>query len=208
MRRSPHQFTGIGSMSPVLWVARNYAVLDGPTFPVVAEGEEEPNDTFVEQLRGAAGAAVKELVDRGVTDPGRVSVGGHSYGAFMAANLLAHCPDLFAAGGRVPAGGVGQLWGSGWHVRVDPCGPCLLGRHRPGLVILSRACVYSDRGHAAHALTTVSCCMQASVVARPLLAVDSLAASRSFVLLLPCDRLLYWLLPPLCCHRHCPQRGL
>jgi len=97
MRRSPHQFTGIGSMSPTLWVARGYAVLDGPTFPIVAEGEEEPNDTFVQQLTESARAAVNELVKRGVTDPKRVSVGGHSYGAFMAANLLAHCPDLFAA---------------------------------------------------------------------------------------------------------------
>lgn len=39
----------------------------------------------------------QELVSKGVTDPARVSVGGHSYGAFMAANLVAHCPQLFAA---------------------------------------------------------------------------------------------------------------
>jgi len=32
-----------------------------------------------------------------VTDPKRVGVGGHSYGAFMTANLLAHS-DLFRAG--------------------------------------------------------------------------------------------------------------
>lgn len=98
MRRSPHQFSGIGSLSPTLWLARGYAVLDGPSIPVVAEGDEEPNDTYVEQLTASAEAAVKELVSRGVTDPARVSVGGHSYGAFMAANLLAHCPELFAAG--------------------------------------------------------------------------------------------------------------
>eukprot|EP00879_Flechtneria_rotunda_P026301 GHRR01028036.1.p1 GENE.GHRR01028036.1~~GHRR01028036.1.p1 ORF type:complete len:835 (+),score=219.07 GHRR01028036.1:164-2668(+) len=97
MRRSPHQFSGIGSLSPTLWLARGYAVLDGPTFPIVAEGDEEPNDTYVEQLTASAEAAVKELVAKGVTDPARVSVGGHSYGAFMAANLLAHCPQLFAA---------------------------------------------------------------------------------------------------------------
>lgn len=97
MRRSPHQFTGIGSLSPTLWLARGYAVLDGPGFPIVAEGDEEPNDTYVEQLTASAEAAVKELVSRGVTDPARVSVGGHSYGAFMAANLVAHCPQLFAA---------------------------------------------------------------------------------------------------------------
>ena len=33
----------------------------------------------------------------GVADGERVGVGGHSYGAFMTANLLAHC-DLFDAG--------------------------------------------------------------------------------------------------------------
>lgn len=115
MRRSPHQFTSIGSTSPTLWLTRGYAVLDGPTLPIVADVQEgegegakdgaspaapapEPNDTFVEQLTAGARAAVEEVVRRGVADPARVSVGGHSYGAFMAANLLAHAPDLFAAG--------------------------------------------------------------------------------------------------------------
>ena len=56
----------------------------------------EPNDTYVEQLVAGARAAVEEVVRRGVTDPRRVAVGGHSYGAFMASNLLAHAPDLFA----------------------------------------------------------------------------------------------------------------
>jgi len=95
MRRSPHQFASIGGTAPTLWVARGYAVLDGPTLPIVAEGEEEPNDTFLEQLVGGAKAAVDECVKRGVVDPARVSVGGHSYGAFMAANLLAHS-DIFS----------------------------------------------------------------------------------------------------------------
>ncbi|GLC33333.1 hypothetical protein PLESTB_000344900 [Pleodorina starrii] len=118
MRRSPHQFTSIGSTSPTLWLTRGYAVLDGPTLPIVADVQEEeaagagagaggdsngskppePNDTFVEQLTDGARAAVQEVVRRGVADPARVSVGGHSYGAFMTANLVAHAPDLFAAG--------------------------------------------------------------------------------------------------------------
>jgi dipeptidyl aminopeptidase/acylaminoacyl peptidase len=37
------------------------------------------------------------VVRRGVAERGRIAIGGHSYGAFMAANLLAHS-DLFAAG--------------------------------------------------------------------------------------------------------------
>ncbi|GAB4818840.1 hypothetical protein N2152v2_005886 [Parachlorella kessleri] len=98
LRRSPYQFSGISSSGPLLWLARKYAVLDGPTFPIIAEGDEEPNDTYVEQLTSSARAAVEELERRGVADIGRIAVGGHSYGAFMAANLLAHAPELFACG--------------------------------------------------------------------------------------------------------------
>ncbi|CAL5225819.1 g8598 [Coccomyxa viridis] len=101
LRKSPHQFSGIGSQSPLLWLTRGYAVLDGPTMPIVAEGDDdkaEPNDTYVPQLVASARAAVQEADRRGVVDTSKVAVGGHSYGAFMAANLLAHAPDLFACG--------------------------------------------------------------------------------------------------------------
>jgi dipeptidyl aminopeptidase/acylaminoacyl peptidase len=65
--------------------------------PIIGEGEEEPNDTFVAQLVACAQAAVDEAVRRGVGDAERMAIGGHSYGAFMVANLLAHS-DLFRAG--------------------------------------------------------------------------------------------------------------
>jgi dipeptidyl aminopeptidase/acylaminoacyl peptidase len=94
---SPHRFVRVTYWSPMLWLARGYAVLDDPAMPIVGEGDEEPNDTFVEQLVSSARAAVDEVVRRGVTDPQRIAIGGHSYGAFMTANLLAHS-DLFAAG--------------------------------------------------------------------------------------------------------------
>jgi dipeptidyl aminopeptidase/acylaminoacyl peptidase len=81
MRDSPFRFTGIGSSSPLLHLARGYAVLDGPTMPIIGEGEAEPNDTYVEQLTASARAAVAEVVRRGVADPKRIAVGGHSYGA-------------------------------------------------------------------------------------------------------------------------------
>eukprot|EP00959_Pyramimonas_sp_CCMP1952_P112956 2361175-Pyramimonas_sp.AAC.1 len=63
--------------------------------PIIGEGDAEPNDTYVEQLTSSARAAVEEVVRRGVADPTRIAVGGHSYGAFMAANLLAYAPELF-----------------------------------------------------------------------------------------------------------------
>lgn len=132
MRRSPHEFSGVGSSSPLLFLTRGYAVLDGPTFPIVAEEkkenkngaseegkaaedrarngnaekkeeeeekkEAEPNDTYVEQLVASAEAAVAEVIRLGVAHPAKVAVGGHSYGAFTTANLLAHAGHLFAAG--------------------------------------------------------------------------------------------------------------
>ncbi|MGK2857189.1 MAG: prolyl oligopeptidase family serine peptidase [Thermoanaerobaculia bacterium] len=94
---SPHQFTYLYWGSPVFWAARGYAVLEGAQFPIVGQGTEEPNDTYIEQLVMDARAAIKAVDDRGVVDPKRVGVIGHSYGAFMVVNLLAHS-DLFAAG--------------------------------------------------------------------------------------------------------------
>lgn len=83
--------------SPIYWVTRGYAVLDDAAFPIVGEGDNEPNDTFIEQLVANGKAAIDAVNELGYIDPDRVAVGGHSYGAFMTANLLSHC-DLFAAG--------------------------------------------------------------------------------------------------------------
>lgn len=94
---SPHRFVRVTYWSPTVWLLRGYAVLEGPTMPIVGEAEEEPNDTFRTQLVASAKAAVDEVVRRGVADPERICIGGHSYGAFMTGNLLAHS-DLFRAG--------------------------------------------------------------------------------------------------------------
>jgi dipeptidyl aminopeptidase/acylaminoacyl peptidase len=94
---SPYDFDRINHWSPMIFLALGYAVLDGPTMPIIGEGDEEPNDTYVQQLVASAQAAADEVVRRGVTKPGMIAIGGHSYGAFMTANLLAHS-DIFAAG--------------------------------------------------------------------------------------------------------------
>jgi dipeptidyl aminopeptidase/acylaminoacyl peptidase len=95
--QNPNEFTYPSWGSPIYWVTRGYAVLDDAAFPIIGEGDEEPNDSFRTQLVANARAAI-EAVDRmGYIDPKRVAVGGHSYGAFMVANLLSHS-DLFAAG--------------------------------------------------------------------------------------------------------------
>lgn len=97
MRGSPYRFSRISYWSSAIWLAMGYAVLDDPAMPIIGEGEKEPNDTYVKQLVASAKAAVDEVVRRGVAEEGRIAIGGHSYGAFMTANLLAHS-DLFAAG--------------------------------------------------------------------------------------------------------------
>jgi dipeptidyl aminopeptidase/acylaminoacyl peptidase len=94
---SPYSYTRVGATSPVMLATQGYAVLSNASFPIVGEDDKEPNDTFVEQLVANAEAAIDYLVEKGVTDPERVAVSGHSYGAFMTANLLAHS-NLFAAG--------------------------------------------------------------------------------------------------------------
>jgi dipeptidyl aminopeptidase/acylaminoacyl peptidase len=94
---SPYRFTRVGWYSPMLYLTLGYAVLDDPTMPIIGEGDVESNDTFIEQLVMSAQAAVDMVVARGVGDRDRMAIGGHSYGAFMAANLLAHS-DLFRLG--------------------------------------------------------------------------------------------------------------
>ncbi len=83
--------------SAIYWVNRGYVVLDGAAFPIVGEGDEQPNDDFRNQLVSNAKAAIDAVDDMGYIDRDKVAVGGHSYGAFMTANLLSHS-NLFAAG--------------------------------------------------------------------------------------------------------------
>ena len=94
---SPYTFTRISASSALVMATQGYAILNNTSFPIIGEGDEEPNDNFVKQLVANAKAAIDKAAEIGVTDPKRVGVGGHSYGAFMTANLLAHS-DLFAAG--------------------------------------------------------------------------------------------------------------
>ncbi len=96
VRGSTDRFTFYRGTSQLFFVTQGYAVLDNATMPVVGD-PKTVNDTFVTQIVANAQAAIDALDKMGVGDPKRVGVGGHSYGAFMTANLLAHC-DLFAAG--------------------------------------------------------------------------------------------------------------
>jgi dipeptidyl aminopeptidase/acylaminoacyl peptidase len=97
VKGSPYRFTRLAFRSPVYWVTRGYAILDQADMPIVGVGTAEPNDTFLAQIEDNATALINYVVDMGVADRNRIAVGGHSYGAFMTANLLAHT-KLFAAG--------------------------------------------------------------------------------------------------------------
>ncbi|MES3021861.1 MAG: prolyl oligopeptidase family serine peptidase [Pseudomonadota bacterium] len=94
---SPHRFNAVSYWGPAVMLAMGYAVLDNPSMPIVGAGEAEPNDSYLPQLVANAEAAVNEVVRRGVAERHRIAIGGHSYGAFMTGNLLAHT-RLFKAG--------------------------------------------------------------------------------------------------------------
>ena len=93
---SQYRFTTIGGMSQLWLVTQGYAVLDNATMPVVGD-PETMNNTYIEQISASAQAAIDKAAEMGISDPNRFGVMGHSYGAFMTANLLAHT-DLFKAG--------------------------------------------------------------------------------------------------------------
>jgi len=94
---SPYQFKRPGRQNYMMLLMHGYGILDGPTMPIVGVNGKEPNDSYVEQLVASAQAAVDKIVDMGVADRNRIAVGGHSYGAFMTVNLLAHS-DIFRTG--------------------------------------------------------------------------------------------------------------
>lgn len=94
---NPNAFTAPNYGSFIYWATRGYAVLDDAAFPIIGEGKTEPNDNFIPQLVDNAEAAINAVDALGYIDRNKVAVGGHSYGAFMTANLLTHS-KLFACG--------------------------------------------------------------------------------------------------------------
>ena len=94
---SPYEFKRPGRQNYLMLLMHGYGVLDGPTMPIVGMSGKEPNDSYVQQLVASAQAAVDKIVDMGVADRDRIAIGGHSYGAFMTVNLLAHS-DIFRTG--------------------------------------------------------------------------------------------------------------
>ena len=94
---SPYRFVRPSGASHLFLLTQGYGVLDGPTMPIIGEGDRDPNDSYIVQLVSSARAAVDKVVEMGVADRSRIAVGGHSYGAFMTANLLAHT-NIFRAG--------------------------------------------------------------------------------------------------------------
>jgi dipeptidyl aminopeptidase/acylaminoacyl peptidase len=94
---SPFRYSRPSFNGALPFLNLGYAVLDNPQMPIIADSGREPNDVYLPQLIASAEAAVDEVVRRGVAERGKIAIGGHSYGAFMVANLLAHT-RLFAAG--------------------------------------------------------------------------------------------------------------
>lgn len=97
VRESPYAFTYVGYWGPMPYLAKGIAVFDDPKMPIVGVDAKEPNDLFRTQLVSSAQAAVDVLVEKGIANKDNIAIAGHSYGAFMVANLLAHS-DLFKTG--------------------------------------------------------------------------------------------------------------
>ena len=95
--QNPNEFTFPYWGSPIYWLTRGYIVLDDVSFPIIGEDDNQPNDNFRKQLIDNASAAINAVDDLGYIDKEKIAIGGHSYGAFMVANLLSHS-KLFAAG--------------------------------------------------------------------------------------------------------------
>jgi dipeptidyl aminopeptidase/acylaminoacyl peptidase len=95
--KNPNEFTFPNYGSFIYYVTKGYAVLDDASFPIIGEGTTEPNDNFITQLVDDAEAAINAVDKLGYINRTKVAVGGHSYGAFMTANLLTHS-KLFACG--------------------------------------------------------------------------------------------------------------
>lgn len=93
---SPNKFTTISGYSHLFLLLSGYAIFDNPTMPIIGPGETA-NDHYVDQLVADAEAAIDKVVEMGVGDRDRIGIGGHSYGAFMTGNLMAHS-RLFRAG--------------------------------------------------------------------------------------------------------------
>lgn len=96
VRANPLRYTRPRGASHLWLVLAGYAVLDDAAMPIVGPSRSA-NDSFVQQLRWNAEAAQQALAAHPACDATRLAVGGHSYGAFMTANLLCHT-NLFAAG--------------------------------------------------------------------------------------------------------------
>lgn len=97
IKGSKHRFVSASWASPVHWATKGWCIMDDFSLPVIGEGDAHPNDTFIDQIVAGATAAVEYAETRGVCDPTKCAVGGHSYGSFMTAHLLSHT-SLFAAG--------------------------------------------------------------------------------------------------------------
>jgi dipeptidyl aminopeptidase/acylaminoacyl peptidase len=93
---STQTFDMFRGASHLYFLLAGYAVMDNVAMPIVGPSLTA-YDTYLEQLVADAKAAVEKGVAMGAVDPERIGVMGHSHGAMMTANLLAHS-NMFRAG--------------------------------------------------------------------------------------------------------------
>lgn len=78
-----------------IWLTQGYAVVT-PDIPIIGKGNAF-NNNFIAHLVDSMYAAIRKVDALGYVDVDRLGHGGHSYGAFATANILARTP-FFKAG--------------------------------------------------------------------------------------------------------------
>ncbi|MDB5120576.1 MAG: aminoacyl peptidase [Sphingobacteriales bacterium] len=97
VKGSVYQFPKLDQNSPLYWLTKGYAVFDKMEMPIIGESQDEPYDTYLEQLRFNTEPAIKKLIENGIADPKRIAITGNDNGGDMAAVLLA-TTKLFTTG--------------------------------------------------------------------------------------------------------------
>jgi dienelactone hydrolase len=78
-----------------IWLSQGYAVVV-PDIPIIGE-DEDYNNNYITHLVDSMYAAIRKVDELGNVDVDHLGHGGHSYGAFATANILARTP-FFKAG--------------------------------------------------------------------------------------------------------------
>ncbi|PCI37627.1 MAG: prolyl oligopeptidase [Elusimicrobia bacterium] len=91
VRGSSNKYSKPYKADYLYFTLKGYALLKRAQMPIVGH-PKTMNDSLIEQLNMNSQSIRKVLTEKGISDPDRIGIIGHSYGAFMVANVLSHSP--------------------------------------------------------------------------------------------------------------------